>query len=183
MTLRRLAPFAPLALIASLALAACVPPAPEPTPVPTPTPTPVATRAPLAPPPAPMEFANWMDAPATPGDWHYRAAGADRIAEFRSPAGGQIFQMICTAERDMMLAVIARVPAARAITIRTETTTRALNADAMESSVATMLGANDPLLEAMAFSKGRFAVEIAGGPQLFLPAYPEVTRVIEACRS
>lgn len=171
------------ALLAPFMLAACVPPPPEPMPTPAPTPTPVATRPPVeAPPPAPTVFANWNDAPATPGDWHYRTAGADRIAEFRSPAGGQIFQMICTADRDLMLAVIARAPNARAITIRTEHGDRAISANAMESSVAAILTPTDPLLDMMAFSKGRFAVEVAGGPQLFLPAWPEVTRVIEDCR-
>ena len=173
------------ALAAALALAACVPAPPQPTPVPTPAPTPapVATRAPVqAPPPAPSVFADWQDAPATPGDWVYRTAGPDSIADFRSPAGGQIFQLICTADRDIMLAVIASVPNANAITIRTEHFDRALAADAMESSVATILAPTDPLLDAMAFSKGRFAVEVAGGPQLFLPAWPEVMRVIEDCR-
>ena len=42
--------------------------------------------------------------------------------------------------------------------------------------------ARDPLLDAMAFSRGRFAVEVSGGPTLVVPAYPEVTRVIEDCR-
>jgi hypothetical protein len=42
--------------------------------------------------------------------------------------------------------------------------------------------ARDPLLDAMAFSKGRFAVEVTGGAPLYVPAYPEVTRVIEDCR-
>ena len=42
--------------------------------------------------------------------------------------------------------------------------------------------ARDPLLDAMAFSKGRFALEVAGLPTLYVPSYPEVTRVIEDCR-
>jgi hypothetical protein len=42
--------------------------------------------------------------------------------------------------------------------------------------------AQDPLLDAMAFSKGRFAVESAGLATLYVPPYPEVTRVIEDCR-
>jgi len=52
------------------ALAACVTPpepapapAPAPTPAPRPTPTPVATPSPVP------SFGNWMDAPATLGDW------------------------------------------------------------------------------------------------------------------
>ena len=44
------------------------------------------------------------------------------------------------------------------------------------------LPARDPLLDAMAFSKGRFAVEVAGLPTLYLPSWIEVSRVIEDCR-
>lgn len=91
--------------------------------------------------------------------------------------------MNCTDSRQIALSAIARVPGANAITIRTETLDRALRADTSDSSVTAVLSASDPLLEAMAFSKGRFAVLVAGGPQLFLPAWPEVTRVIEECRS
>src|SRR5690554_6873042 len=59
------------ALIACVALAACVPapPAPPPTPTPAPAPEP---RPPPAPTPTPPPFAgNWTDAPQTPGDWFY----------------------------------------------------------------------------------------------------------------
>jgi len=177
---------APLALMTA-AIAACVPAAPQPTPAPRPeassAPAPVVTGPPVSTPlPAPAVSAHWQDSPATPGDWTYRTAGRDSIADFRSPAGGQIFQIICSADRNITLAVVARAPAANAITIRTEHFDRALSAGVMESSVAATLTPTDPLLDAMAFSKGRFAVEVASGPQLFLPAYPEVTRVIEDCR-
>ena len=43
------------------------------------------------------------------------------------------------------------------------------------------LPSNDPLLDAMAFSKGRFAIEL-DLMKLYLPSWPEVTRVIEDCR-
>jgi hypothetical protein len=43
------------------------------------------------------------------------------------------------------------------------------------------LGARDPLLDAMAFSRGA-AVEVAGLPALVLPADPAISRVVEDCR-
>ena len=49
-------------------------------------------------------------------------------------------------------------------------------------SISTALSPTDALLDAMAFSKGRFAVEVPGLPTLYIPSYPEVTRVIEDCR-
>jgi hypothetical protein len=66
--------------------------------------------------------------------------------------------------------------------ILTETTERTLSVAPREGASAAQLGARDPLLDAMAFSKGRFAVEVTGLPMLYLPAWPEVTRVIEDCR-
>ena len=48
--------------------------------------------------------------------------------------------------------------------------------------VALTLAARDSVLDAMAFSRGRFAVETAGLPTLYLPSWPEVSRVIEDCR-
>ena len=45
------------------------------------------------------------------------------------------------------------------------------------------LTATDPLLDAMAFSRGRFATAASGAPMLTVPSAPEVTRVVEDCRS
>jgi hypothetical protein len=45
-----------------------------------------------------------------------------------------------------------------------------------------ILGAQDRLLDAIAFSRGRFSVEIAGTPRLILPSWPEPARAIEDCR-
>ncbi len=49
---------------------------------------------------------------------------------------------------------------------------------------------NDPLLDALAFSRGRIGVIVlqsAGSPvqsvQLVVPAWPEIARVVEDCRS
>ena len=71
--------------------------------------------------------------------------------------------------------------------IRTETADRDLRAEPQAGSSASIVSANipvtDPFLDAMAFSKGRFAVQVAGEPVLYIPAWPEITRVIEECRN
>jgi hypothetical protein len=48
--------------------------------------------------------------------------------------------------------------------------------------VSTSVSPRDPLLDAIAFSRGRFRVEVAGQPPLYLPSWPEISRVIEDCR-
>lgn len=40
----------------------------------------------------------------------------------------------------------------------------------------------DRKLDAMAHSRGRFAVEVAGLTPSYLPSWPEVSRVVEDCR-
>jgi hypothetical protein len=69
--------------------------------------------------------------------------------------------------------------------VLTEFQDRALDAMPARSdppTIAARIPTHDPLLDAMAFSKGRFAVEIGGLPTLYAPSWAEVTRVIEDCR-
>jgi hypothetical protein len=68
------------------------------------------------------------------------------------------------------------------MTIVTQTQTRAFNATAQSGVVSVALQSRDPLLDAMAFSRGRFAVEVTGWPTLYVPSWTEVSRVIEDCR-
>lgn len=71
------------------------------------------------------------------------------------------------------------------ITVRSETATRSISAEQTQSPypyLVTALTPSDPLLDAMALSKGRFAIEVDGLPPLYLPSHAEVSRVIEDCR-
>lgn len=171
--------FASLATLSIAALAACVPP-PAPTPAPTPAPAPAPAPAPS---PSPVPFAgHWMDAPATPGDWSYR----DGTASFGQPGAQPLLTLRC--DRPGGAIEIARAGSAVAalqMRVLTEFQDRALDAVPGRGDPATIVAripAQDPLLDAMAFSKGRFAVEITGVPTLYAPSWAEVTRAIEDCR-
>lgn len=175
-------PIASLAAVPLLAITACVPrPAPAP-PIqnrPAPVPTP-------APPPQAPVVANWMDAPATSGDWRYTGAYAGGVAQFGDAGTEPRFTMRCDPNgRSVVLSRAGRASGTARMTIRTETQTRTLAANATTDglpAVESRLAANDRLLDAMALSKGRFAVEVPGTPTLYLPSWAEVTRVIEDCR-
>lgn len=72
------------------------------------------------------------------------------------------------------------------MSIVTSSKIRALSAEPApqgQPQLTATLRAADPLLDAMAFSRGRFAVEVNGLPTLYLPAWAEVGRVIEDCRN
>jgi hypothetical protein len=90
--------------------------------------------------------------------------------------------MNCTADRDMVISLAGSAPAAQAMLIRTESADRTLSADAGEGWLTTRIVPRDSFLDAMAFSKGRFAVEAQGISPLYLPAWPEISRVIDDCR-
>lgn len=169
--------FVTLCLI--VALAGCgrvVPPsAPPPVSTPSPRPNPVPVL------PAPPAVA-WDREPATPGTWRHRVAGEDSIADFFGPDGRHVAQLICTGDKSVEVAVMGRAMSAQTMTVRTRTIERTLTAAAMEGSVYARLTPQDPLLAAMAYSRGRFALEVPDLPALYLPAWPEVTRVVDDCQ-
>ncbi|MCJ2188536.1 hypothetical protein [Novosphingobium beihaiensis] len=169
-------------LAAVTQLGACVPQPPKPAPAPTPS---TAAR-PAPPPPAPAApptvspAPNWRDQPATPGNWHWSRSASGSDAAF---ANGQ-FVLHCNPARHTitLLRAMAGASGQVAMTIRTSETTRALPAVPVAGGVGVTLMARDPLLDAMAFSRGRFAVETTGAAPLYIPSWTEVSRVIEDCR-
>ena len=87
--------------------------------------------------------------------------------------------------RTVLLARAGDVPGAVPMTIRTTFNVRALTSDpagAHPGWITARLAARDPLLDAIAFSRGRFSLEVTGLAPLYLPSWPELSRVIEDCR-
>ena len=103
----------------------------------------------------------------------------------------------CTARRARMrrwwcAAIAARATgtaragrATGAFTIRTTSMTRALAVQPTGGAlpyVAVRLAADDRLLDAMIFSRGRFTIEQPGTAPTVLPPWAELARVVEDCR-
>ena len=164
----------PLAL---LALAGCVPRSapPLPAPVPQPRPVPLPPAPPLPAPPA----TDWETGPLSPGDWSYRPSSNTPLATFQSNAIG--FTIRCQQGRAVWLSVSGAQ--ADALVIHTSFGIRRLPAERVHlNELLAQLQPTDPLLEQMAFSRGRFQVATENGPLLVVPAWPELARVIEDCR-
>ncbi|MXO90675.1 hypothetical protein [Pontixanthobacter aquaemixtae] len=167
-------------------LAACCAPAPEPAPPPVvtqPAPTPSPTPPPVVSEP---EFENWLDAPQTLGDWTYRDGTGLSYATFSANGEPARFGIECAkSTRTIHLVRGSRLTQTVPMRIRTETAQRLVNAQPSSDGrpiLRATLPANDRLLDAIALSRGRFAVETGGMETLYLPAWPEITRVIEDCR-
>jgi hypothetical protein len=173
------------ALAATALLAACSPAAKAP---PAPRPAPAQTR-PIPARPAPAAVlpvqpgTRWMDMPRSPGEWRYAAQDARSEASFRSPSGAPLARLACLAgSRTVVLSLPESGAPRPVVTIRTETASRALEARRGDRDMSIAFASGDPLLDAMALSKGTFALEADGLPSLYLPSWAEVSRVIEDCR-
>ena len=181
-----------LLLSGTLIVAACVP-SPQSTPTPSPAPVqqaPAPTPEP-SPDPAPTpHHESWMDVPRTPGTWRYtsdQAAYVERDGNGSRAPSAPLFIMNCEGSNlRLMTRTVAQ--GATPMTIRTETRDRTFSASVSGPAgdgprfAEAIISARDPLLDAMALTKGRFAVETEGMPTLYLPAWAEVSRLIEDCR-
>ena len=162
----RASSIAAVAVILFLAGCASKPaPAPAPGAAPPPVrPVPAPVR-PVVPPPAP---ADWHDLDLTPGDWSV----SGNVARFLA-ADGAAFALRCDPSARRVL--IEREAASGELIVRTTALERRFAATSVP------LPADDPLLDAIAFSRGRFTVE-AGGRTMVLPAWPEPARIVADCR-
>ena len=164
------------AALLAATVAACVPRAAPPAPAP----IPPAAR-PLPPPgkpPAPPPV-DWQEAEPSPGDWEYLQEGAVTHATFRSDR--LVFTLHCARSRSVNAALSgAQAPA---LIIRTSYGERRLPVTPGHiGEMMASLSADDPLLDQMAFSRGRLLVQAEGGAALIVPAWPEIARVTEDCR-
>ncbi len=154
-----------------------VAPAPAPSPIQRPSPPPPQVVAPPA---------DWRDADYTPGNWSHSAGTAGSVASYGSPGAAPLLSLRCDRARSVV--VLSRAGAASAqvpLSVITTNGTRAFTATAQggpSPQLAVSFTPRDPHLDAIAFSRGRWAVEVPGLPTLTLPAWPEVARVIEDCR-
>jgi hypothetical protein len=48
--------------------------------------------------------------------------------------------------------------------------------------IATEIAPGDPILDAMALSRGRIAINVAGQRSIAIPSWAEITRIVEDCR-
>jgi len=174
----------PLAL-SMLALAACAPAAKAP---------PISTAAPASRPALSAATAvpnrinsilpdNWMDLPDTPGTWRYERLAAGSAATFVGRDNAALARLACQpANRSIVLSLPEPAARSYAAEIRTETMTMTLPLSTPDGRPVISLPSNLSLLDAMALSKGKFAIGAEGMAPLTLPSWAEVSRVIEDCR-
>jgi hypothetical protein len=122
----------------------------------------------VLPPPPPV---SWEDRARTLGNWSL----AGDTASFGAVDGPPLLSLRC-AGPDIALSYSAAQTTS--LSIRTTTLARTLPFANGQAHVA----ANDPLLDAIIYSRGRFMVSAQGQPDLIIPPWPEIARVVEDCR-
>lgn len=178
----------PLALAAAgmalLLLGSCsAPPPPQPIRAPAPVPTPAPP-----PPPAPLPRpTDWRDIMPPPGTWRWAMAAGRSTAHYVAADGAALASLTCDRAGGQVL--LGRAGAANGQVAMGVSTTGAGHRPLLSNPqaggsgwIVATIPARDRVLDAMAFSRGRFLLDVAGQTPLALPSWPEVSRVIEDCR-
>ena len=148
------------------------PPTPAATPRPTPAPTPPPQQRPTS--------SDWRDAPITPGNWTWGTESGQSVARF---AGGQLVLRCDRAAATITLQRAGTASGPEPMTVTTSAGFRTVSATSLAGGgIGVALPVRDPLLDMIAFSRGRFVVEVPNQAPLYVPSWPEVSRVIEDCR-
>lgn len=141
------------------------------------------TAAPPAVPPA-AAAPDFTYAIPLAGSWTFAPAADGSAATFLNASAMPQLTIRCVrATRRVGISKPAS-GAAPFLNVWTGTMTRSVPAsfDPATARITIQLPAYDPLLDALAFSRGRIAVTVAGSPALVVPAWPDIARVIEDCR-
>ena len=127
---------------------------------------------------------DWRRAPLAGGSWAYRELSTGSEAVFTDARVTRRVLVKCSRATRRVTISVDSPTAASSSRVSTTEAERVLPAtfDAQGFQITAELGAQDPILDAIAFSRGRVAFTIAGGSALVVPAWPEIARSIEDCR-
>jgi hypothetical protein len=115
---------------------------------------------------------DWRSAPLSVGRWSYRQVAGGSEASWTDGAGTVQLSLACMLASRRVL--ITRLGGGVPATISTTGVSRTLSVPS--------LAASDPLLDHIAFSRGRIALAAPGAPLLVVPSWAEPARAIEDCR-
>lgn len=118
------------------------------------------------------------------GDWSYAKIANGSEAVFNNGSNYPQLWVQCTRTTRRVSIARPAASAAAEINVWTSSATRTV-ASAFSPATGRLtieLGNYDPLLDAIATSRGRIGFAIGSGPALVVPAWPEIARVIEDCR-
>ena len=124
---------------------------------------------------------------ATPieGGWTYAATGDGSEARFTNAASAVQLTVHCSRATRRVSIAKAAGAAAPLLNVWTSSLTRSVPSafNPATGRLTIDLAPYDPLLDAMAMSRGRVGFSVGAEPALVLPVWAEISRVIEDCRA
>lgn len=177
-----------------LVLAACSSPPPPrvspPAPVATAAAAPGLSAAPAAPlsPAVSRQPADWTDWPLAQGRWDYRRDARGSLALYGVPGRDALITLRCDIQRGRLYLSRAKENAAPAgpLTLRSSAALKTFAAQVVSDNaayIAAEIRPGDDILDAVAYTRGRIAIETSGQQSIAIPVWSELPRVIEDCRS
>lgn len=112
--------------------------------------------------------------------------GAQSVARFGPAGSAPLLTLTC--DRNNTRVLISRAGTGEGhvpMAVTTTTGTRPLVSEPALASpglIVAWVRPADLILDSMAFSRGRFVLDVAGLAPLYVPSWPEVSRVVEDCR-
>ena len=118
------------------------------------------------------------------GDWTYAAAADGSSATFANASGQPQLTIRCTRSTRRVSLLKAASGAAPSMWIWTSSDKKSVPAtyDSASARVVADFAPYDPLLDAIATSRGRIGFSTSGLEALVVPPWGDVSRVIEDCR-
>lgn len=132
---------------------------------------------------------DWTDWRITQGSWVYRTDARGSVALFGQEQGDAVVTIRCDRAQSRIYltrADEAAVGGAGAITIRTSSALKTFNASSTGGSppyIAAEIMPADPILDAIIYTRGRFALQAGGQQSIAVPVYAEIAKVVEDCRA
>jgi hypothetical protein len=129
-------------------------------------------------------IADLSTAATVAGSWTYASKPDGSEASFVNASALPQLTIRCTRATRQVTISRPASGAAPFLNVWTSAQTRNLPAsfNPATARLSATVAAHDPLLDAIAFSRGRFAIGVSGTPAIVLPAWAEPARVIEDCR-
>ena len=134
--------------------------------------------------PTAAPVATYAHATPVSGSWSFASVTDGSEAVFTNASAQPQLTIRCTRSARRVSISKPATGAAPFLFVWTSSNTRNVPASfkPATSQLVADVTAMDSILDSIAFSRGRFAVSASGSPALVLPAWPELTRVIEDCR-
>ncbi len=119
------------------------------------------------------------------GSWVYRRDERGSIALYGAPGADALATLRCD-KADARIFLSRASDRGGTMTVRTSSTSKSLTvqpAGGKPAYAASEIGVTDPILDALAFSRGRIALELNGALNIAIPVWSEIGRVVEDCRA